>query len=135
MDSPKISSSRIILSILLLVLFGGTIGSLGTAWYMERQVRVLIDLGPVGMRKIIMTKLRKELELSGEQAEKLEKCVEVAQNSYAELRNLHKSEINEITQKMSLESAKFLTEEQIVKFDLIRNKFLKRNDPTAPKEN
>ena len=132
MESPKISRSKIFLSIILLVIFGATIGSLGTAWYLERRVQSLLDLGPVGTRKLIMIRLKKELGLTSEQAQKLENSVETAQNSYAELRNLHKSEIDVITQSVTNESRQILTAEQQIKFDQIRAKFLNRNpSPTS----
>jgi hypothetical protein len=126
MERKTISRAQIVISIVLLFIFGATAGSLSTAWYLERRVHSLMDQGSTGTRKLIMARLKRELALSAEQEEKLEKSVEATQNGYAELRKNHSAEIDLITQRMTEESGQYLTPEQQAKFDQIRSKFLNK---------
>lgn len=108
----------------LLVLFasGVLIGSVGTRMYVRHKLSGIFSRERPAVRNLFVRRLTRELDLTREQREEIEKIASRAAEKFQELHMQHRSEVEVIIDKSTSEMKKHLSVEQQEQFDELQKR-------------
>jgi Spy/CpxP family protein refolding chaperone len=107
------------LGLLALFLSGVAIGAMGTAIYFKQTVGHVFSEGQPGIRKLVMKKLVRELDLTEAQRVRVEAIVGEVQSELREFRRQHHREIEAILDRGIGQMKPDLSKEQQQKLDVL----------------
>ena len=104
--------AKIYLGLFVVFLAGAVCGGVATASYLRCRIERGMEAGPAGMGKFVMRRLERELDLSPDQREQVQKIVQNTQERLRELRLEHEPKLNQIIDETVAEINPILTEAQ-----------------------
>jgi Spy/CpxP family protein refolding chaperone len=107
------------LGLLALFLSGVAIGAMGTAIYFKQTMGHVFSEGQPGIRKLVMKKLVRELDLTEAQRVRVEAIVGEVQTELREFRRQHHREIEAILDRGISQMKPELSKEQQQKIDVL----------------
>lgn len=119
------TKTRLWAGITLVFLSGLIIGAVGTGLYIKKTITGVLHEGPPAVKKIIVKRLDKELDLTGNQKPEIEKIVSEAQSRLLTLRLQHQPEIEEIIESGISQMKTKLSKEQQLRLDKIHERLRK----------
>lgn len=119
------TKTRLWAGIALVFLSGLIIGAVGTGLYIKKTITGVLHEGPPAVKKIIVKRLDKELDLTGNQKTEIEKIVGEAQSRLLNLRLQHQPEIEEIIEGGISQMKTKLSKEQQLKLDKVHERLRK----------
>lgn len=119
------TKTRLWAGITLVFLSGLIIGAVGTGLYIRKTITGVLNEGPPAVKKIIVKRLDKELDLTSNQKPEIEKIVSEAQSRLLTLRLQHQPEIEEIIESGISQMKTKLSKEQQLRLDKIHERLRK----------
>lgn len=110
---------NLILGLVALFLSGVAIGAAGTAIYFKQTVGHVFSQGQPGIRKFVMKKLVRELDLTEAQRARVESILGDIQDDLREFRSQHRREIEAILDRGIEQIKPELSQEQQKKLDVL----------------
>lgn len=118
-DLKPVKKWSVVLGLLVLFCSGLLIGALGTTVYFKKTGEHLISEGPPGIRKMVMKKLVRELDLTEPQKVQIDGIVTEVQAELRKFRAQHQSEIEAIIDHGIAQMKPLLSSDQLVKLDAL----------------
>jgi hypothetical protein len=113
----------------LLVLFvsGLLIGSVGTRMYVRHQISGIFARERPAIRNLFLRRLTRELDLTNDQRQEIEKIANSTAEKFYELHSKHRSEVEALLDQSAVEIKKHLSPAQQEQFDEFRKKMKARH--------
>jgi Spy/CpxP family protein refolding chaperone len=113
---------NLVLGLSALFLSGVVIGALGTAIYFKQTIGHVLTEGQPAVKKLVMKKLVRELDLTESQRARIEKVVSEVQLEVREFRRQHQHEIGAILDRGITQMKPELSKDQQEKLDALYEK-------------
>jgi hypothetical protein len=132
-DLKPVKKWSLILGLLVLFLSGVLVGALGTAVYHRQTAGYVLGEGQPGVRKMVMRKLVRDLDLTETQRVQIEAIVTEVQAELGKFRSQHRPEIEAIINRGLVQMRPLLSAAQQEQLDTLSQRLKEHwNSPRGP---